>query len=388
MRISQNFWPDIELFVTDGDDAGGQRIRGHRCLLATLFEWFRAWLQHPSTIPNETLTDCGIQVYRINTDGLPFGPNDVKAMIEHAYGTLRWDAKETELERFLAANVYFGRTDKWLERTLWGMIENKELDQKGTQKETYRIIRALLRVQGLGPPELVRAFLERYVGLLPSELVAKLPPFISLESISHQPIDPFTGQPPRLIRANHDGKERTVLVLEGTVSDTVYPVIQWNGLEYTAYPTVHENEIGVWLTCRPIDEELSVVHDPEDETSGILVGTIIDSPRHCVQVRLRLFHGLHYFGPAEFLELATIFDHPPTLPLQKWVKGQSTHQVMPLRIVYDLMQDLAFHGPSYNQPARERIGRIVRIDHRAQDFRSVAYRLEVIVHDVVMVRQE
>lgn len=348
--FAQDCWPDLELTVTDiRHDEEPVIIRCHRCVLATKFEWFRASFQH-----QHPQTDISI-----STDGLPFGPSDVKVMIEEVYAPVKYES--LDLARFLSANVYFGRTDDWLKPTLGALIAKGQLKSKAT----YRIIRALLSVQGLNRPGLVRALIERYFALLPSDLRSKIPPF----DMTDLPVVFFTGLPPAFTVC--DDQKRTILRLEGTVSDHDEPVLHWNGLEYATYTTDHDSEIGVWLTCRPIGEELTKIYDT------LIQGVVSDAPRHLVQVRLRLFYGLrpggeHFSGHGDFLEPGAMVDFMDTYEIDQWRKADRSNFVLPLPAMTS--------GPAY-QPARNRIGHIVNV-RKGDDMSSMAYRFDVIVHEV------
>lgn len=387
--FAQDFWPDIELrLVDDGQEGEEEKIRCHRCVLATKFEWFRAWLHHPNTRPLETRTETGIQVYRIQD--LPFSPSTVSSMIGHAYGP--GISHCTDIDQFLAANVYFGRNEEWLRPILSQLIEAGLSDDS---KRTYRIIRALITVEGLNRPNLVRAFIERYMGTLPPELVAKLQPFLSSAPDELWPVVVFKGQSPWIATADlakwtereqrHETVKISKLYLEGTVSDDDTHTLQWGGLDYIAFTTVRDDRIVIWLAAHPIGEQ--IVQDHGDRVGNTRRGAVHHSPRHCVTVCLRLFHGLRDDGP--FGGRGIFIERDPDTygltgyrlaylsKLDCWETHANTNFVLP--------RPLKLESNDRDEPARPWVRYVVK-DSKAMG--SLAYRFEIFVHKVVPFRHE
>lgn len=192
----------------------------------------RAWL---AFMPTEKADE---KVHLISTHGLPFGPLEVRQMVESVYAAS--DRRETRTG-LLACNLYFGRNGPWF-------------------KEMWRSCSPFM--MPVNHP-LTQAFYERYAGTLSHEHQSKLP-------------NVFTDRSPRSERLTVDGIERQVIVLEGCGYGPLgMRDFRWQDLGFQTYMLPPAK---FWMQCRPgpgyIDED----------------GFEIDMPPRRVQVRLRIFH--------------------------------------------------------------------------------------------------
>lgn len=365
MKISfdQKCWPDVELEIVEATNEEEKvKVRGHKAVLVSQLEWFRAFFEHPGTKPHQIIDPDkeNLQSYQLK---VPFKAIAAQELIDSLY-----DPKDRKNQRdfsadLLLASVYFGRQGDWLHDTLFQLIARLADQTEKKEKQIFAILQILLGVEGLDH-ETVKHFYDRYAGTLSQLRRSRLPPS-SLEL----PKFPWNGPSCVIQEGPH-----TSIFLSGEYDMMKRETVkgQWKGLEFMCYTTYAEGNGGFWLTCRPSQENIR--ENPKGKHLP-WIGVENYQPPRLARIRLRLFSGapdVHCFNQSLYVDGGKFIKNRTISKEKKndWEKRHEQNFYLPFSLIEDRWS---------GEMERTRCGHIEEgIDRRI--LTNLTYRFEIMIY--------